>query len=166
MKYMGSKNRIAKHLIPIMIAEADKHGITTWVEPFVGGANLIDKVPTRFKRIGYDINASNTGKRDTLSGMKATDLGKISELRVPRSIQKFNTEVGLHPTQKPVALLEYLIKTYTQEGETVLDFTAGSMSTAIACINTNRKGIMIERDEHYFKVGSERVKKTLSEKGD
>lgn len=56
MKYMGSKNRIAKHLIPIMIAEADKIGITTWVEPFVGGANLIDKVPNRFKRIGYDIN--------------------------------------------------------------------------------------------------------------
>ena len=56
MKYMGSKNRIAKHLIPIMVAEADKIGITTWVEPFVGGANLIDKVPTRFKRIGYDIN--------------------------------------------------------------------------------------------------------------
>ena len=56
MKYMGSKNRIAKHLIPIMITEADKHSIATWVEPFVGGANLIDKVPTRFKRIGYDIN--------------------------------------------------------------------------------------------------------------
>ena len=73
---------------------------------------------------------------------------------------------SLHPTQKPVALLEYLIKTYTQEGETVLDFTAGSMSTAIACINTNRNGIMIEKDDHYFKVGSERVKKTLSEKGD
>ena len=56
MKYMGSKNRIAKHLIPIMIAEADKCGVTTWVEPFVGGANLIDKVPNKFKRIGYDIN--------------------------------------------------------------------------------------------------------------
>ena len=56
MKYMGSKNRIAKYLIPIMIAEADKVGITTWVEPFVGGANLIDKVPSKFKRIGYDIN--------------------------------------------------------------------------------------------------------------
>ena len=56
MKYMGSKNRIAKHLIPIMIAEADKIGITTWVEPFLGGGNMIDKVPTRFTRVGYDIN--------------------------------------------------------------------------------------------------------------
>ena len=101
-------------------------------------------------------------------------LGAMSENKVfthkfPSNILQFSnaSQKGkLHPTQKPVALLEYLIKTYTQENETVLDFTAGSMSTAIACINTNRKGIMIERDEHYFKVGSERVKKTLSEKGD
>ena len=56
MKYMGSKNRIAKHLIPIMIAEADSKGITTFIDCMVGGANLIDKVPDRFKRIGYDIN--------------------------------------------------------------------------------------------------------------
>lgn len=56
MKYMGSKRRIAKHILPIMIDAADKSGITTWVEPFVGGANLIDKVPNRFTRIGSDIN--------------------------------------------------------------------------------------------------------------
>ena len=88
--------------------------------------------------------------------------------RYPKRVLEFNVvERGtLHPTQKPVALLEYLIKTYTQEGETVLDFTAGSMSTAIACINTNRNGIMIEKDEHYFKVGSDRVAKALQELGD
>lgn len=56
MKYMGSKNRISKHIIPIMVDEADKRGITTWVEPFVGGGNSIDKVPDRFKRIGSDAN--------------------------------------------------------------------------------------------------------------
>lgn len=56
MKYMGSKNRIAKHLLPIMLEEANKHGITKWVEPFVGGANMIDKVPNSFERIGYDLN--------------------------------------------------------------------------------------------------------------
>lgn len=56
MKYMGSKNRIAKHLLPIMLAECEKHGITKWVEPFVGGANMIDKVPDTFERIGYDLN--------------------------------------------------------------------------------------------------------------
>ena len=89
--------------------------------------------------------------------------------RYPRSVQLFSTDkqrVALHPTQKPVALLEYLIKTYTNENETVLDFTAGSMSTAIACINTNRNGIMIEKDEHYFKVGSDRVAQALQELGD
>ena len=86
--------------------------------------------------------------------------------RYPLSIlDKFPKEKIVHPTQKPVALLEYLIKTYTQDGETVLDFTAGSMSTAIACINTNRKGIMIEKDEHYFKVGSDRVAQALRERG-
>lgn len=56
MKYMGSKNRIAKHLLPIMLAEAEKHSITTWIEPFVGGANMIDKVPSSYERIGYDLN--------------------------------------------------------------------------------------------------------------
>ncbi|AIW03086.1 DNA methylase [Proteus phage PM 75] len=56
MKYMGSKRRIAKHIIPIMVEAADKADITKWVEPFVGGANLIDKVPDRFERVGYDLN--------------------------------------------------------------------------------------------------------------
>ena len=56
MKYMGSKSRIAKHILPIMLNEAKKHNIKVWVEPFVGGANMIDKVPEGFKRIGYDLN--------------------------------------------------------------------------------------------------------------
>ena len=56
MKYMGSKNRIAKHLLPTMLAECEKHGITKWVEPFVGGANMIDKVPDSLERVGYDLN--------------------------------------------------------------------------------------------------------------
>ena len=68
MKYMGSKNRIAKHILPIMLAEAEKHGITTWVEPFVGGANMLDKVPESYTRIGYDLNehtiAAMLGIRD------------------------------------------------------------------------------------------------------
>ena len=74
------------------------------------------------------------------------------------------TRASLHPTQKPVALMEYLIKTYTNEGETVLDFTCGSGSTAIACINTNRKGIMIEKDEGYFKIAQERINDALKVK--
>lgn len=56
MKYLGSKNRIAKYILPIILAENEKFGYTTWIEPFVGGANMIDKVPDSFKRIGYDLN--------------------------------------------------------------------------------------------------------------
>ena len=67
----------------------------------------------------------------------------------------------VHPTQKPVALLEYLIRTYTNEGETVLDNCAGSFSTAIACLNTKRSFIGIEKDAHYFQVGKDRVEKHL-----
>lgn len=79
------------------------------------------------------------------------------ELRVPSSWQKFNIEVGLHPTQKPVALLEYLIKTYTNEGETVLDNCMGSGSTGVACSNLNRKFIGMEIEEKYFNIAKERL---------
>ncbi|AKG94209.1 DNA methyltransferase [Polaribacter phage P12002L] len=70
-------------------------------------------------------------------------------------------EMGLHPTQKPVELLEYLIKTYTNDGETVLDNTMGSGSTGVACKQTNRKFIGIEREEKYFKIAQERINSTL-----
>lgn len=88
--------------------------------------------------------------------------------RYPRSVQKFCTEKNKskHPTQKPVDLLEYLIRTYTNEGETVLDFTMGSGSTGVACINTNRKFIGIELDEQYFKISCGRVKQALEYKND
>lgn len=64
---------------------------------------------------------------------------------------------GLHPTQKPVALMIDLVKTYTNEGETVLDFTFGSGTTGVACVNTNRKFIGIEMDSHYFNVAKDRI---------
>ena len=115
---------------------------------------------------GNNYIAPSTYRNDLKQSENTTAL---STTRYPRNILKFNnvnSQHGqLHSSQKPVDLLEYLIKTYTQEGETVLDFTAGSMSTAIACINTNRKGIMIEKDDHYFKVGSDRVAQALRERG-
>ena len=88
---------------------------------------------------------------------KETFKKKADKLRCPRSIQKFNRERGLHPTQKPVALMEYLIKTYTNENETVLDFTMGSGTTMVACKNTNRNGIGIEMDAEYFKIAEQRI---------
>ena len=86
----------------------------------------------------------------------------------PISIQEFSlagVRTGrLHPTQKPVPLLEYLIKTYTNEGETVLDNTMGSGSTGVACINTNRKFIGIEMDEKYYDISCKRIKEAINEK--
>lgn len=82
--------------------------------------------------------------------------------RYPRSVKYFKTAESegktIHVNQKPVALLKYLIKTYTKEGDTVLDFASGSMSTAIACIHTNRKCICIEKDDMHFSRGEEWVR--------
>lgn len=80
--------------------------------------------------------------------------------RYPRSVQIFKSDKqkeALHPTQKPIALMEYLIHTYTNEGETVLDFTMGSGTTGLACKNLNRKFIGIEMDENYFNISKKRI---------
>jgi len=86
--------------------------------------------------------------------------------RYPNGLIEFSNadKRVVHPTQKPVALLEYLIKTYTLENETVLDFTAGSFSTAVACINTSRNFIGIEKEESYFEIGKKRVKEAQDAK--
>lgn len=79
-------------------------------------------------------------------------------LRYPRSIQKFSPDKEkLHPTQKPIALFEYLIRTYTNEGDIVLDNAAGAGTTAIACINTNRNYILMEKDLKYCEIIRERI---------
>ena len=93
-------------------------------------------------------------------------LSRIIEFEnYPTSILKYsnsnNKERGLHPTQKPVALLEYLIKTYTNENETVLDNCMGSGSTGVACVNTDRKFIGIELDNTYFEIAKERINKAV-----
>jgi site-specific DNA-methyltransferase (adenine-specific) len=104
------------------------------------------------------------GKNDGYSGFnKGLDredyLEKEYKDFYQSSIQTFSHHNGglLHPTQKPVALMEYLIKTYTLEGETVLDFTMGSGTTGVACKNLNRKFIGIEKDEKYFEIAKARI---------
>lgn len=85
---------------------------------------------------------------------------EITDYKFPASIieiPKGNT-FTLHPTQKPVALLEYLIRTYTNEGETVLDFTAGSGTTGVAAMNTNRKAVLIEREQKYIDITIQRLR--------
>lgn len=93
---------------------------------------------------------------------------KKTDERYPKHLIEFDSinnasKERLHPTQKPVKLLEYLIKTYTLEGETVLDNTMGSGSTGVACINTNRNFIGIELDDKYFEIASKRIEESLKE---
>ena len=96
-------------------------------------------------------------KDDAVYGKTNHIKKKYDELRYPQSVQKFNVERGLHPTQKPTALMEYLIKTYTNSGEVVLDFTMGSGSTGVAAKNLNRNFIGIEQDENYFNIATDRI---------
>ena len=87
------------------------------------------------------------------------DFGISEATNYPNNVLSYSNgnNKNVHPTQKPIALLEYLIKTYTNEGETVLDFTMGSGSTGVACINTNRDFIGIELDENYFNIAKKRI---------
>lgn len=101
-------------------------------------------------------HSSNYGTYSTKIGGEGSEDGK----RYPLSVLKFNSEKGLHPTQKPVALLEWLIKTYTNENDVVLDNCMGSGSTGVACINTNRKFIGIELDNKYFDIALNRIQDT------
>ena len=100
----------------------------------------------------------NTG--NVYSGKMQVDYKGGDTERYPKNIIKFNSVnnyARVHPTQKPTELLEYLIRTYTNETESVLDNCMGSGSTGVACVNTNRKFIGIEQDEEYFKIAQERI---------
>lgn len=105
---------------------------------------------------------SRKNKGANLYGKKIIDNGEYFQKETGFNFSDiyFSNPSGkghLHPTQKPVALLEYLIKTYTLEGETVLDFTMGSGSTGVACKNLNRNFIGIEKDEKYFEIAKNRI---------
>ena len=114
-------------------------------------------------------------KIDSMNGFKAfEELDRINSVfnsvfNLPHNA-KFKSNVfqykkdydGFHPTQKPVSLLEDLIKTYSNEGNTVLDFTMGSGSTGVACLNTNRRFVGVEMDEKYFDIAKDRIAKALN----
>ena len=114
------------------------------------------------KTTGHQLKVSFRSKKlqtDVYGEMK-NDYKYVSSERYPRSIQVFSTDTqnsSLHPTQKPVALLEYLIKTYTNPGETVLDNCMGSGSTGVACVNTGRNFIGYELEQKYFDIAVERI---------
>lgn len=116
-------------------------------------------------RTGFKPYKCKQGRHSTNYG--AYEQGHITESngeRYPIDIIKFKKDSGLHPTQKPVELLEYLIKTYTNENETVLDNCMGSGSTGVACINTNRNFIGYELNEEYFNIAQNRLREAWKEK--
>ena len=112
-----------------------------------------------------NIRPISDGSRVNITGMiQKHSKNYDTKKRYPKAILKYSTNMAecnkihrLHPTQKPIALMEYLIKTYTNENELVLDFTMGSGSTGVACLNTNRNFIGIEKDEKYFEIAEKRI---------
>lgn len=114
-------------------------------------------------------------KTDLFSGIKSgefihTDKNKPADARYPKNIIEVSKQSSeccnskaLHPTQKPIELLEYLIKTHSKENDIVLDFTMGSGSTGVACLNTNRRFIGIELDDKYFDIACNRISECLND---
>ena len=111
------------------------------------GLVRVDKLTRQGKRITDNIGG---GERATSYRQEFTNY--------PKSIQVFKNETGYHPTQKPVALFEYLIKTYTNEGDLVLDNVAGSGTTGVACQNLNRDFILIEKEPEYVEIIKKRLR--------
>ena len=116
----------------------------------------------------YTKNMRGVPKENMYGSFKPHAPKSESGDRFPRSVLYFKTSEtepnkGLHPTQKPVALMEYLIKTYTHEGEMVLDFTMGSGTTGVACINTGMGFIGIERDDAYFEIAKQRIEEAQNQ---
>lgn len=120
------------------------------------------------KTYGHKMKKSYRSKdlQTDVYGEMKNDYTYESTERYPRSIQVFSTDTqnsSLHPTQKPVALIEYLIKTYTNDGELVFDSCMGSGTTGVACVNTNRRFIGIELDNNYFEIAKERIENISNE---
>jgi site-specific DNA-methyltransferase (adenine-specific) len=118
----------------------------------------------------YPVGVENSGIKKfhgvqgAYIGERPNQVGKeyMSQTGFPNNLIEIKREPkNVHPTQKPVALMEYLVKTYTNENETVLDFTMGSGTTGVACQHLNRNFIGIELDENYFKIAKERIEKEV-----
>jgi len=125
---------------------------------------------TKIRRT-YNPQGVNTCNKINKRASSGNNWSELSSNEYEQQLENYPTDVlkfasegkPIHPTQKPVPLMEYLIKTYTNEGETVLDFTMGSGTTGVACHNLNRNFIGIEKDDNYFKIASDRIHNNLVE---
>jgi site-specific DNA-methyltransferase (adenine-specific) len=144
--FMNAKIQPMKYHENILIFSNKKHNY--YPIKFKGNKNHASK-PRNGKSNIYNIENNKNG----------IDVSDIKNPKSIISIKSTDSTKNLHPTQKPIALMQYLIKTYTNENETVLDFTMGSGSTGVACKNLNRKFIGIEMDDKYFEIAKNRIEK-------
>ena len=122
-----------------------------------------EKKYIRYIKKNYENNSKHIGNTKSFSNNKNTRTIPENK-KYPSnliSISSGSHKTKVHPTQKPLELMENLVKTYTKENEIVLDFTMGSGTTMLACKNLNRNGIGIEKEEKYFKIAQERINSTL-----
>lgn len=119
------------------------------------------------KNLGKSHTSDNYGQTGIIQSDNKSEYGYPRSLmtQIPVMNNLSKDKSGFHPTQKPVALMEYLIKTYTNEGETVLDFTMGSGTTGVACVNLNRQFIGIEKDDKYFEIARKRIQEAKDSMG-
>ena len=111
---------------------------------------------------GFKSNTKNIG--EAYGNLKSQHRDNVDGSRYPKTVLKFKQEKGYHPTQKPVPLMEYLIKTYSNEGDLVLDNTMGSGTTGVAAIQCDRRFIGIESDETYYEIAMKRIQQAKKEK--
>jgi DNA modification methylase len=161
-EWIWQKNKASGHLNAKIMPMKNHENVVIFCEKKI---NYFPQMSLGNKR--YCSTGSSVGNKPTVYGKE--DQGKIyraSNKRYPKTVlsipYEFGRKVGkktgrVHPTQKPVALMEYLIRTYTNEGEIVLDFTMGSGTTGVACVNTAREFIGIELDQGYFDIAKERI---------
>jgi site-specific DNA-methyltransferase (adenine-specific) len=147
--------RFPKSVIKVEYTEHDEYEMEEHEDIIV----FYKKQPTYNpqKEEGKPYNRGERKENASNSGIKRLSQTQATEGRYPKSILKYKRETGKHTTQKPVKLCEWLIKTYTNEGETVLDNTMGSGTTGVACKNTGRKFIGFELDKKYFETAKERL---------
>ena len=163
--HLNAKHRPMQRLEDVIVFSKNKHLYNPQMEELTEEEykKKISKIPKERYRIS---NSKLTGKRYDLPLLERNleDYKKrypSNILVYSKNMKECNNTRRVHPTQKPVDLLEYLVKTYTNENETVLDFTMGSGSTGVACMNTNRKFIGIELDKNYFDIAKNRIEESL-----
>ena len=185
-------NRLKLKQNDISKLELSKNGgITGWVSNKLNGSQLPTKqqwtkicnlfaiedeyenILSKVKRVTYNLELddtelilSNKGKSGSLGHLSSENKRETyiqDKTGYPKSILKYNRENGLHPTQKPLSLMEFLIKTYTNEGDLVLDNTMGSGTTNLACSKLNRKSIGIEKEKEYYDISVKRIQSAIEE---